>query len=274
MTAADVKLVMHHVRAGREIGDEIEAVGAGRAGSCLDSFTRQSSLRSRGTCIHQICAGIHFHSLRERGQLHWEVQDRRRIGKDSQRTVKIAEAFVGDVDRVIASRNGVDLEAALVVGDCFFLPIGRTGMQRDTRVANRVMLGVVDDAAHRAENAREDRGSEPGETQKRENAEKHSSSPDRVRQHGHSSPRKSVGEARQQIPRVAARVEKVAMDVALAERSAQPRRGRRRFNRSRKLGNLACLGCAHSVGGGGKRRHSREEERDRKKERPLGSMTA
>src|SRR3989442_4531326 len=122
MTAADVKLIMHHVRAGREIGDEIEAVGEGSAGSCLDSFTRQSSLRSRGTCIHQICAGIHFHSLRERGQLHWEVQDRRRIGKDSQRTVKIAEAFVGDGDRLLASRNGVALEGALVVADWLFVP--------------------------------------------------------------------------------------------------------------------------------------------------------
>src|SRR6266704_2366903 len=129
----------------------------------------------------------------------------------------------------------------------------------------------MNDSAHRAEDAGEGGGGEPGETQKRENAEKRSSSPDRIRQHGPSSPRKSVREARQQTRRVAATVEKVGMDVALAERSAQPRRGRRRFNRSRKLGDFACLGCAHGAGGGGKRRHMGEEERDRKKERSLGS---
>src|SRR5436309_13396297 len=115
MTAADVKLVMHHVRSWREIGDEIEAVGAGRAGSCLDSFTRQSSLRSRGTCIDQICDGIHLHSLRERGQLHGEMQNGRGIGRDSQRALKSAEAFGGDVDRVRASRTGIDLEWARAV---------------------------------------------------------------------------------------------------------------------------------------------------------------
>src|SRR5947209_13202182 len=140
MTAADVKLIMHHVRAGREIGDEIEAVGAGRAGSGLDSFTRQSSLRSRGTCIHQIRAVVYFDSLRKRGQFQREMKERRGISRDSERSVKIAEAFVGDMDRIFSGGNGIDLEAALVIGGGFLLPVGRPGAQHDVGAGDRVML--------------------------------------------------------------------------------------------------------------------------------------
>ncbi len=77
------------------------------------------------------------------------IRDDRQIGGI------FAKAIVGDVNGVIACGYCVELKFAFVVGHSFSFPIRTLAMQLKVSCGDGAMLHIVNDAAHRAENAGE-----------------------------------------------------------------------------------------------------------------------
>jgi len=155
MTAADVKLVVNQVGAGSVSRDEVEAVGAGGAGSFEYGLAAHSDGGGGGSCINGLRGFADLDSLGNASDVEREVAQRSRVGRNAEIGDIFAEAVVRDADGVVAGGNGVHLKFTVGVADSFALPIRLLGLQQKMRSGNRPMLNVVDDTANGAEDSGE-----------------------------------------------------------------------------------------------------------------------
>src|SRR5579871_1865077 len=153
MAAANVKLIVDHIGARSVGGNEIEAVCSGCAGE-FSNFGASNGCGAGGRSrVNLIGFRVDFDLLIDAGDFEREVAQRSSVRKDDELLLGISEAFVRNVNCVIASGNGVNLKRAFGVGDGGALPIGLRGTEFDLCARNGAMQRIVDDAANRAKDA-------------------------------------------------------------------------------------------------------------------------
>src|SRR5262249_7012675 len=153
VAAADVKLVMNHIRAGSVADNEVQAVGARCAGKFSNFGARDGCGRAGRSGINPVGIGLHFDLLANADKFEREMPQRSGVRGDEDDLFEIAKAFARNVERIFTGGNGIDFEAAFCVSDGGALPIGLSGAKFNFRALNWVMLNVVNDAAHSAKDA-------------------------------------------------------------------------------------------------------------------------
>src|SRR5882672_3338511 len=96
---------------------------------------------------------MNFDFLVNTGEFKREVADWRRIRGNDKLEFGIAEPVARNAQRVVARRNSVNLETPFAIGNGGALPIRLFGVEFDLCSLDWAMLNVMNDAAHRAENA-------------------------------------------------------------------------------------------------------------------------
>ncbi len=153
MAAANVELIVRHVRAGNEIGDHRQAVGAIGAGSRGDLRAIDDACGCGGFGDDLVFFFRNFYGLRDGGDVQLEVKDRRAVGKDRDALYAGLKAGLGHADIVISNSDSVESEFAALVGNSLLREIRSHGRQRDCRPGDWAVLRVMDQAADRTENA-------------------------------------------------------------------------------------------------------------------------
>src|SRR5262249_8145789 len=123
MAAADVKLIVNEIRAGSVRGNEIQAVGAGGAGSFRDGLPRDRDGIGRRRRVDGLSRFADFDAFRNAGDVEREMPERRGVYRHAEVGEIFAKSVAGDPDGVVTCRYSVHLKFATVVGDGLAFPV-------------------------------------------------------------------------------------------------------------------------------------------------------
>ena len=157
VAAANVQLVVHHVRAGNKLGDDLEAVAGVHTGVAGDLLLADENVAARRIGIQVFRGGGDRDFLLRAGEGKLVVEHRRRSGNHDQHLRLRREPRGINVNGVLAERHGVEVKLAVVVGLGGHFEGGIVGLQGGVRAADRVVLRIVHHAAYVAEDGGADR---------------------------------------------------------------------------------------------------------------------
>ena len=160
VAAANVELVVGDVGAGNVIGDQRDGVGAGGTGQLRDVAAADHRGGSGG-----ISGRLHGdigdgHAGVGGGHVQLKMRDGNCAGDDGDALSDLFEAGADYCNGVIAERDGGELKFARAVGGGGGSPVGSGGLEHYHRALNGAMLGIVNDAAYRAEDGSVGEGGE------------------------------------------------------------------------------------------------------------------
>ena len=153
MPAANVQLVMHHVRAGNELGDDLEAVAGIHTCIARDLLLADENVPARRIGVQVFRRSGHRDLFLRGGNGELVMKHRRRTGNHNQHLRLRCKSRSINGNGVLAERYRVEVELAIGAGVGRQL-VGRiAGLQRGVRSFDRLVLRIVDDAADVAENS-------------------------------------------------------------------------------------------------------------------------
>ena len=100
----------------------------------------------------------HLRILADRGNPQLEMQLRAGVGAHDDALLLLLEPLQRDGHRVAADRNSVELKRSAVTRRLRLHPLGIHRLESDAGALDRPVLGIVDDALHRAKNRGAHRG--------------------------------------------------------------------------------------------------------------------
>ncbi len=148
VAAAHVQLVVHHVRAGHEVGDHLEAGAGIDTGVFEDLLLRDADVAARRIGVQVFGRSGDRDLFLVAGHRQLVVKDGRLSRDHGEDLGLLGKARGLHRDRVLAQRHGAERELAVGVGLAIHFESRVAGLQHNLRAADRVVGGIVDDAAH------------------------------------------------------------------------------------------------------------------------------